>query len=123
MGHTITTKYCSLYDIFRSAAVTILLLVVGVGVKRRADRRASIVHGTAGVLYEFIRSAAVTILLLVFGVGVKRRADRRASTVHGTAGVLYEFIRKLLRCRAATPNPPKPRGKGIWTWCYSKGWH
>jgi hypothetical protein len=58
-----------LCEIITSAAVTILLLVVGVGVKRRADRRASTVHGKAGVLCQFIRSAAVTILLLVVGVG------------------------------------------------------
>jgi hypothetical protein len=81
--------------------------------KRRADRRASTVHGKAGVLCEFITSAAVTILLLVVGVGVKRRADRRVSTVHGTAGVLCEFIRKLLSPRAATPSPQNREGKGF----------
>ena len=46
-------KFCSLYDFIRSAAVTTLLLATGVGVKRRADRRGSIVHGTASVLCEF----------------------------------------------------------------------
>jgi len=35
-----------------SAAVTILLLVAGVGVKRRADRRGNTVHVAASVLCE-----------------------------------------------------------------------
>ena len=46
-------KFCSLYDIIRSAAVTTLLLVAGVGAERRADRRGSTVYGTASVLCEF----------------------------------------------------------------------
>jgi hypothetical protein len=41
------------HAIIRSAAVTILLLLVGGGVKRRADRRGSIVRVTASVLCEF----------------------------------------------------------------------
>jgi len=37
----------------RSAAVTELMLVAGVGVKRRVARRRSTVHWTASVLFEF----------------------------------------------------------------------
>jgi len=47
------------------------------GVKRRADRRGSTVHGT-------ISSAALIILLLVGGWGVKWCADKGRSTLHGT---------------------------------------
>ena len=50
---TLYKKYFGLHDTVSSVAVTTLRLVVGVGVKRRADRRGSTVHGTASVLCEF----------------------------------------------------------------------
>ena len=50
---TIYKYYFGLHAIVRSVAVTTLLLLAGVVVKGRADRRGSTVHGTAGDLCEF----------------------------------------------------------------------
>ena len=46
---TIYNKYFCCHVVMMSAAVTTLLLVAGVGVKRRADRRGSTVRVTASV--------------------------------------------------------------------------
>jgi hypothetical protein len=47
-----TLKYSTLHETIHNAAVTTLLFLAGVGVKRRADRRGSTAHVTASVLSE-----------------------------------------------------------------------
>jgi hypothetical protein len=49
---TIYNKHFSCHAVTSSTAVTTLLLVAGVGVKRRADRRGGTVHVAASVLCE-----------------------------------------------------------------------
>ena len=57
---THTLKYSTLHETMHTAAVTTLLLLAGVGVKRRADSQGSTAHVTASVL---------TLIVLMWRIG------------------------------------------------------